>query len=146
MAWADETYASDITGVSVTAVKITQAQAMIELFSGVTEEYKLRPRDVRHLKMAVAYQAAWLEGQIDVTTRTDVGQATQDEMSFTYATDKPDAAVLAPLAHRALRRLSWKGNRSVRLRRPMDPNADMDATERFVTDVDDCGYIPLDRA
>jgi hypothetical protein len=135
MAWADATYTESITGVAVTAGQVTQAQTMIELFSGVTEQYKLRARDVRYLKMAVAYQAAWINGQIDVTTRSDVSQVTQDEMSFTNAT--VDAAVLAPLATRALRRLSWKTNRSVRLRRPVDPLERRDFTQEFVTDTGD---------
>lgn len=142
MAWADATYTSSITGVAVTADHVIQAQAMIELFSGVTEQYKLRARDTRHLKMAVAYQAAWVAGQIDVTTRSDVSQVTQDKMSFTNA--NPDAAVLAPLAQRALKRLSWKTNRSVRLRRPVDPNERRNWTEEFVTDTGDSelGYRP----
>lgn len=135
MAWATKEYASDITGTTVTDANIGVAQGMIELFSGVTEEYNLRKRDVRHLKMAVAYQAAWVAGQIDVTTRTDVGQVSQDEMSFTYA--NPDAVVLAPLARAALKRLSWKTSRSVRLQRPRDPGEGLtvQAQERaFVTD------------
>lgn len=144
MAWADVEYTGSITGVAVTESHITQAQAVIELFSGVTEQYALRARDTRHLRMAVAYQAAWMKGQIDVTTRTDVDQLTQDEMSLTYAKANPDAPVLAPLAQRALKRLSWKGNRSVRLRRPIDTADRFDATEAFVTDADEnCGYRPL---
>lgn len=143
MAWADVTYTGNITGVVVTESHIAQAQGMIELFSGVTEQYKLKARDVRHLRMAVAYQAAWLKGQIDVMTRTDVGQVTQDEMSFTYNPANPEAPVLGPLARAALKRLRWKGTRSIKLRRPKDPADRMDATEAFVTDEDECGYRPL---
>lgn len=135
MAWADEAYTLSITGVTVTAAKVTQAQAMIELFAGVTEQYKLTARDTRHLRMAVAYHAAWLTGQIDVASRTDVTQVTQDEMSFTY--QNADGAVLAPLAQRALKRLSWKTNRSVRLRRPVDVLERRDFDQEFVTDTGD---------
>jgi hypothetical protein len=135
MAWADTTYTESITGVAVTDALVTQAQAVIELFSGVTESYNLKARDTRHLRMAVAYQAAWAKSQIDVTSRTDVSQVTQDEMSFTAAHE--DAQILAPLAQRALKRLSWKTSRSVRLRRPVDPSERRDFTQEFVTDTGD---------
>jgi hypothetical protein len=135
MAWADTTYTASITGVTVTDALVTQAQAVIELFSGVTESYALKARDVRHLRMAVAYQAAWTKSQIDVTSRTDVSQVTQDEMSFTTAHE--DAQIVAPLAQRALKRLSWKTSRSVRLRRPVDPSERRDLTQEFLTDTGD---------
>jgi hypothetical protein len=142
MAWADPAYTVSITGVTVTEAHVTQAQAVIELFSGVTESYALKARDVRHLRMAVAYQAAWIKPQIDVTSRTDVSQVTQDEMSFTVAHE--DAQILAPLAQRALKRLSWKTSRSVRLRRPVDPSERRDLEQEFVTDTGDSelGYRP----
>lgn len=143
MAWADVTYTENITGVVVSESQLAQAQAVIELFSGVTESYALSGRDGRHLRMAVAYQAAWMKGQIDVTTRTDVSSVTQDEMSFQYA--NPDAPVLAPLARAALKRLSWKGTRSTLVRRPVDLVAPGWSPEQdFVTDRDCSGYRPLD--
>lgn len=142
MPWADATYTENTTGVVVTEAQLAQAQGMIELFSGVTEDYALSGRDVRHLRMAVAYQAAWLKGQIDVTTRTDVSSVTQDEMSFQYANQ--EAPVLAPLARVALKRLSWKGTRSTMVRRPVDLIAPgWDPELDFVTDKDCSGYRPL---
>lgn len=140
MSWATVAETANITGRTVTDATVTQAQFQIELFSGVTEEYAIPRRDLRHLKLAVAYQAAWLAGQIDVSTRTDVSQFTQDEMSATYAHE--DAVVLAPLAQRALRRLSWKGSRSVQLKRRADLVPVQDPTEAFVTDADESGYRP----
>jgi hypothetical protein len=134
MSWATVQDTLNITGVTVTEAKVTQAQFNVELFSGVTEEYQLRPRDLRHLKLAVAYQAAWLTGQIDVTTRTDVESFTQDEMSIKYA--NKEAAVLAPLARQAIKRLSWTGTRSVRIRRPADVATAGDPDTRFTTDED----------
>jgi len=134
MSWATEADVLAITEVTVTEAKVTQAQYQIELFSGVTEEYEIRPRDLRFLRLAVAYQAAWLKGQIDVTTRTDVESFTQDEMSAKYA--NKEAAVLAPLARQSIKRLSWKTNRSIRLRRPADVVKTGDPDTRFVTDED----------
>ena len=121
MTWAtvDETLA--LTGVTVSTAVLTQAQGVIELFSGITEDNttELAPSNTRTLRAAVAYQAAWMDGQIDVTTRTEVAQMGQDGASFTTA--GPDALVLAPLARRALDRLSWlrrRATRAVRMGRP----------------------------
>ena len=141
MVWATAQQTLDMTGVTVTDTQVSQAQTMVELFSGVDESYALRGRDVRYLRMAVAYQAAWIKGQIDVTTRTDVSQVTQDEMSFTYANQ--DAPVLAPLARQALKRLSWKTSRSVMVQRLIDTVTPMDPTMAFLTDEDCSGYRPM---
>lgn len=141
MAWADTAYTLEITGVTVTDALVLQAQAVIELFSGVTEDYALTGRNVRHLRMAVAYQAGWMKGQIDVTTRTDVSSLTQDEMSLVYA--NADAPVLAPLARQALKRLSWKTTGSVMVRRPADTVAQLDPEQAFLTDADCSGYRPM---
>jgi hypothetical protein len=141
MAWADVEYTGNITGVVVTESHIAQAQGHIELFSGVTEDYVIKARDVRHLRMAVAYQAAFVKGQIDLHNRTDVSQVTQDEMSLQYA--NAEAPVLAPLARVAIKRLSWKGNRSVRTPRPQDAVITWDPEQEFVTDTGGPPYRPL---
>jgi hypothetical protein len=141
MAWADAAYTLEITGVTVTDAQVLQAQAVIELFSGVTENYAISGRDVRHLRMAVAYQAGWMKGQIDVTTRTDVSAVTQDQLSLTYA--NAEAPVLAPLARHAIKRLSWKGSRSKRTPRPQDVHQAWDPEQEFVTDTGGPAYRPL---
>jgi hypothetical protein len=132
MSWATIEQTINITGVTVTEPKVTQAQFTIELFSGVTEEYAIPRRDGRHLMMAVAYQAAWLSGQVDVTTRSDVSQFTQDNMSATNANQ--EANVLAPLARQCIKRLSWKKSRSVKLRRLSDVANPNSADTVFLTD------------
>lgn len=141
MSWATADQVSDITGVTVTDAQVTQAQFVIELFAEVTETYKLKARDVRILRMAVAYQAAWLNGQIDVTSRTDVSSATQDEMSWTAAHEETNQ--LAPLTRQCLKRLSWKGPRSSRVRRPVDTIRQADPEEAFVTDTGGPPYRSL---
>lgn len=142
MAWADVSYTTSITGVVVTEAHLAQAQGHIELFSGVTEDYAVKARDVRYLRMAVAYQAAFVKGQIDLATRTDVSSVTQDEMSLVYANQ--EAPVLGPLARHALKRLSWKTNRSVRTPRPQDTLRQSDPEQEFVTDTGGPPYRPLD--
>lgn len=142
MAWATTEQVSNITGVAVTDTHVRLAQFNIELFSGVTESYELTGRDTRHLRMAVAYQAAWIKGQIDVMTRTDVSQLTQDEMSLQYA--NTEAPVCAPLARQCLKRLSWKGTRTSAVRRPVDRSTEnWDPDYEFVTDTGGPPYRPL---
>lgn len=141
MSWASIAETTNITGVVVSESVLTQAQFTIELFSGVDESYVITGRDTRYLRMAVAYQAAWLKGQIDVMTRTDVSQVTQDQLSLIYANQ--DAPVLAPLARQALKRLSWKTSRSVTLRRPQDTRKSWDPEQEFVTDTGGPPYRPL---
>src|SRR5690606_10421827 len=86
---------------------LAQAQGVIELYAGISEgnSAELSAANARMLKAAVAYQAAWMAGQIDVTTRTDVAQLQQDGATFTPP--RQDPLRLAALARRAARRLSW---------------------------------------
>lgn len=141
MSWATVEQVTEITGVTVSEAVLTQAQFNIELFSGVDESYLIKARDQRYLRMATAYQAAWLKGQIDVMTRTDVSDVTQDEMSLRYA--NAEAPVLAPLARQAIKRLSWKVSRSVMVRRAADTVRQLDPEEAFVTDTGGPPYRPL---
>lgn len=116
MAWATTGDVLTYTGQSVTADDVTRAQAIIELYANVTEDAdaNLTIRDLRLLKQAVSYEAAWMKNQIDVFTRTDVSELEQDDAAITYA--HRDAALLAPLAQRCLARLSWMGTQSIRVR------------------------------
>lgn len=111
MAWATTSEVLALTGVTVEDATLSQAQGVIDLVSGVTEDVEdLSTRDTRLLRAAVAYQAAWMHGQVDVMTRSEVSALEQDGVKVT-PTDA-DALILAPLARRALAGLSW--NRRVR--------------------------------
>lgn len=110
--WASVSDVSVITGEDVSDQQLAQAQGVIELLVGRTPEANLlmRAADLRWLMRAVAWQAAWLKAKPDLTSQTDVNSVSQDGAQ---ADLKPDALILAPLARRALKRLSWRGNRSV---------------------------------
>lgn len=118
MAWVTAAEASDITGQTVTAAQVTVAHPIIELYSNVTTEASatLKPRDLRLLRYAESYQAYWMASQVDVLSRLDVTDVTQDGVAYTK--DDPDALVLAPLAKRCLQRLSWMKSRSIQ---PLTP-------------------------
>ena len=107
--WATATDVDTYTGITATDAEVLRAQALIELFSGTTTDASddglISTRNLRHLKMAVAYQAAWMTMHPDVFTNVDLNNISQDGVSATMQHD--NAALLAPLALRCLRRLSW---------------------------------------
>lgn len=123
MAWATTAETLSYTNIAVSQDTLDSAQAMIELFADVTEASstagKISAKNLRLLKLAVAYQAAWMTSQPDLFTRSDVGLMTQDGISFT--SPHANSNVLAPMAKRALDRLSWRRNRNQRIR-PFQPN------------------------
>jgi hypothetical protein len=110
--WATEADALKYTGKAVAEDELIRAQATIELHVGRIEDLatvELSARDLEWLKRAVSYQAAWEPGQPDLHTRTEVTRLSQDGIS---AEMPATALTLAPLAKRAIRKLSWMGNRS----------------------------------
>lgn len=119
MAWATEAEALTYTGITVTSAEIAQAQAIVELFADTTLDASaaglISTKNLRLLKMAVAYQAAWITEHPDVFTHVDVSTMLQDGLQFTRGHE--NAMLLAPFARRAINRLSWKRNRSIKIKR-----------------------------
>lgn len=142
MTWATPVQASSVTRKALGQEDLDAAYPVIEIESGVTLEAEpsLKPRDVRLLRYAEAYQAAWMAAQVDVTTRMDVDQVVQDGVQ--YSKGDPDAHVLAPLAARCLRKLSWRRTRSAQpltpaqaaARRGVMPPGTVDGTEEWLDD------------
>lgn len=116
MSWATTSDVLAITGTTVTDAEVTQAQYLVEMFADTNEDAnnQIATKNLRLLKLAVAYQAAWIVQHPDVFSVIDVTSATQDGMSWTIG--NPGSAVMAPLARMAIARLSWKRNRSVYIR------------------------------
>ncbi|WP_030168955.1 hypothetical protein [Streptomyces sp. NRRL S-813] len=114
-AWCTAQDVIDATGVSVTDQQLAQAQAAIQVFSNRIwgDETRMRTRDLYWLGQAVAYQAAWIAGQFGLETRLDATQIQQDQVSTTL---QGDGLVLAPMARRALNRVSWMRSRTVHIR------------------------------
>lgn len=97
-----------LTGRTVTDDEIARAESHLELFHGlIVARPDITDRDAEWLKRAVAYQAAWMQGHPDLYEREDVTSASQDGESASFR--NVEAHLLAPLARKALRRLSWKG-------------------------------------
>lgn len=117
--WTTPDRASTWTRTALDQRALDAAYPIVELFAGVTVDVQdsLKPRDVRLLAYAEAYQAAWMASQADVTGRMDVTQVVQDGVQ--YSKDDPDAHVLAPLAKRCINRLSWRKSRTLQ---PLTPD------------------------
>lgn len=119
MTWATISDVATYTGLNVTTAQAEQAQAVIELFADVTEDASdagnVSAKNLRLLRQAVAYQAAWITQHPDAFTNIDLNNFNQDQVSGTLA--HANALILAPLAKRCVDRLSWKRIRPLRIRR-----------------------------
>lgn len=116
MVWATASDVATVTGKTVTAENVAAAIGSVAVAIARTTDDVLATRDLYWLKQAVCWQAAWLPDQPDFTGRSDVSSVSQDGVAVTYA-DR-ESVVLAPLAKRAIRNLSWMKSRSVRPRNP----------------------------
>lgn len=116
--WASLGDVTAITGVSVSALEIAQAQSIIDLVTNRTPaaSASMRLRDIEWLKRAVCYQAVWIDAQPDLFTRSSMLEVAQDAVTGKYASKA--SIYLAPLAERALKNVSWLRSRSLRVRTP----------------------------
>ncbi len=105
--WATPADVLNLTRVTVTDDAIPSAQALISLFANVTDDVwdQLSSHNQRMLTWATAYQTGWMSAHPDVFTNVDVDNVSQDGVSATLGNE--NASLLAPLALRCLRRLSW---------------------------------------
>lgn len=114
IAWATEADVLSITRKTATAADIQSAAHEIESLTGLIQSVDrpdLTDRDRHWLKLAVAYQTAWMLDNPDLFSREDVTSVSQDGESAVYR--NTDAHILSPLARKALRRLSWRSLRAV---------------------------------
>lgn len=105
-----------LTGATVTAGEVSVAEAVIEVHAGRNASVwpHLGAGDLRVLKLAVAFEAVWLQAHPEALGSMDVSSASQLDQSLTPR--DVTALTLSPLARRTLKRLSWRGIRSVSLR------------------------------
>lgn len=114
MTWATTTEVKDVTGVTVAAADLAQAQGVIEIYANRTTDATdgLTARDLGWLNRAVCWQAAWQSQQYGYAARESASSVSQDGQSVQRSAGSD--LVLAPLAARALKNLSWKCSRTVR--------------------------------
>lgn len=119
--WATIADVQLYTGISVSQENVDSAQFMIELFADA--EYNdtvdtsgnalVSAKDLKLLKMAVAYQAAWMTDHPDLFTHVDIKSINQDGIFYVQGND--NAFLQAPMARRALKRLSWLRSNNIRV-------------------------------
>lgn len=137
--WANIADTLTLTGVEVTESELLQAEGLIELCSGVhTSNTQLLSSDLKVLKHATAYQAAYLNQQAGVFGRAGVKQLSQDGVAVVMNDGDTTGLMLSPLAHLALRQLSWHrnhdGDRVLRVRRGAPYIPFEAAVHAFLTD------------
>lgn len=117
--WATAANVFTLTKTTVDDATVTMAQANIDLVAGrlPADADRIGKRDQYWLKLAVAYQAAWIPSQPDLFERLDVTSTSSGSGGHALA---PTALRLAPLALDALKRVSWLRSRSLRVRAPYE--------------------------
>lgn len=116
--WATTADVLSLTGATPGQPIVDQANAQIEVAAGriyTDAVTHTGTRDQEWMRRAVCYQAAWIPSQPDIYGRL--------ELEAVSATGRPvpivpTALTLAPLAKRALNRVSWVRSRSLHVRSP----------------------------
>lgn len=144
--WATTGDVASLTGVSVDLTGLSQANAIIELIAGrvytlagVTDANGVTntgARDTEWMRRACAYQAAWMVSQPDMFARLDLNAINQEGRAVGL---KENSLVLAPLARRALARVSWLRSRSLHVRSPFEDGLGVGVLGGPIMDYDDTG-------
>lgn len=117
--WAQADDVLAVTGETVTDAQVLRAQAIIDMFTArvYSADLLLRigSRDLYWLKLAVAYQAAWMLSQPDLYSRLDFATISAGSRPVEL---KEDTLRIAPFASKALKRVSWLRSRSLHVRSP----------------------------
>lgn len=144
MSWATVGDVLLFTGQTVTDGDIAPASTVIDIYSNRTEAASgaMRPRDLKALAQATAFQTVWQMAQSGYYEREVANSLTQDGISVQQYQSQQD---LAPLAIRALKNLSWKGSRPVQAPNVAAPAVrSLDRAEAdFLSDQDGGGWVPL---
>ena len=108
------------TGASATTAQVAVADSVISIYVNrqSSASASMSARDLATIRTAIAWQTPWQAAQPDMTTRSQFDSVSQDGTSVQSSAQW--AKVLAPLAARALKNLSWKSSRTLRT-----PNVDV---------------------
>lgn len=147
--WCDVAHVLSLTGKVVVADTMSQAQSVISIVSDVWPDElptDIRAADQRRLADALAYQAAWMLGRVDLFAEVQAAGVSQDGVSAQYLNQY--SQFVAPLAQVCLNRLSW--NRAPMTTKPTSrrPFADADAARDAVLRDQACdtsgsgGFVP----
>jgi hypothetical protein len=102
------------TGTAATVAQIAAADSVISIYVNreSSASASMSARDLGWIRSAICWQTPWQAAATDLTTRSQYDSLSQD--GFSVASTAQWAKVLAPLAARSLKNLSWKGSRTIR--------------------------------
>ena len=118
LCWCDIEHVSSLTGVTVDADNMSQAMGIIATETQTWPEFlpdDLKVADRIRLCDALAYQAAWVKGKVDLFAESTVSNVSQDGLTAQYVSTQ--SQYLAPLALVCLQRLSWN-RQGISFKRP----------------------------
>lgn len=101
----------ELTGYSANAEDVKRAQAIVEVFAGRPEAMISRDDDLAWMRYAVAWQVAYMETDPKaIYEQSNVQSVSSNDTVINFG-DK--AYQMAPLAQKAVSRLSWQRSRSI---------------------------------
>lgn len=112
--WATVGQGLAFTGKTMTTEHLTLASSVITLYAGVTPDMpddSITTRDRYWLAMATSFQAAWMPNRPGYLEHRET-HTSQSADGVSIQREAPSDAMLAPLAARTLKNLSWIGTRS----------------------------------
>lgn len=114
MSWSTIPQALSWTGEELDQADLDRAAGVVELYAGVVQEQpeaSISAVDRRWLAQCEAYQAVWMRGKPGLLTHRESHTSTSaDGVSVQRQADSQ--IMLAPLAARCLKNLSWMGTRT----------------------------------
>lgn len=137
-----------LTGKTVTAEDIATASGILEAVTGTdltTEPLSYTTRDVRALRRAVSWQARYLADHPDLLSREgNLTGASTNGVSLSWGEGGSAASLVAPLARMALRGLSWRRSKTLRMvkGRPV-PSMREGGPQTLTSDGSDGAWTPL---
>lgn len=149
--WATLSDVRSVTSQTVDDDSLYLAQDVIEIhcgrtYAGSVANASIKLKDLTWLKKAVCYQAAWQVNQPGYLNRHSIKEVNQDGAQIIYAgssePNNPALIMLAPLANRALKNLSWFGNRAIKFKSP-NYEGDHPSYGDYKRDDDHGGWEPM---
>lgn len=114
MAWTTPDQVLALTGETVSAANVALASAMIDTYTGASEDMPadaVTARDRRTLGKATAWQAVWVRDRPGILSNRESATGSSADGVSLQREARSDV-MLAPMASREVRNLSWVGTRT----------------------------------
>lgn len=143
--WCTTQDVLNMTSATITSTQLLQAGFLIDIACGrayAVDGTRVASRDANFLKVACAWQACWMASQPDFFNRIDALDISQGR-SRTQLRDT--AMFLAPLARKALKRVSWLKSRSIHIQSPFQDGLGVAGINPLSSATDELGpWTPIE--